>query len=152
MAFNRPPSTGKIECDEPVTSAILSFSRILNPHNFLARLLLLLQRELVINRIWKSAFNPFFRRSLALFCLLTAPACTTHGVKLVHPQSGAAMECSGSGFGLGSAWVQGHIDDCIRRGESRGFAQVDKLTQKQRLSLESRGLLPKSDGAAAASK
>ncbi|HEX9786563.1 MAG TPA: hypothetical protein VGB09_00995 [Candidatus Binatia bacterium] len=106
----------------------------------------------MINRIWKSAFNPFFRRVLALFCLLTAPACTTHGVKLVHPQSGATMECSGSGFGLGSAWVQGYLDDCIRRSESRGFAQVDKLTQKQRLGLESRGLLPKSDGAAAASK
>ena len=141
-----------ILCVEPVTSAILSFSSILNPRNFLARLLLLLQRDLVINPIWKPAFNPFFRRALVLFFLLTAPACTTHGVKLVHPQSGATMECSGSGFALGSAWVQSYLDDCIRRGESRGFAQLNKLTPEQRLDLESRGLLPKSDGAPVASK
>ena len=62
------------------------------------------------------------------------------------------MECSGSGFALGSAWVQSYLDDCIRRGESRGFAQLDKLTPEQRLGLESRGLLPKSDGAPAVSK
>ena len=92
------------------------------------------------------------RRAALSICLLLVPACTNHVVKLVDPQSGATMECSGSGFGLGSAWVQGYIDDCIRRSESRGFAQVDKLTPEQRLGLESRGLLPKSDGAPAASK
>ena len=92
------------------------------------------------------------RRAALSMCLLLAPACTTHGVNLVHPQSGATMECSGSGFGLGSAWVQGYIDDCIRRSESRGFAQVDELTPEQRRDLESRGLLPKSDSAPAARK
>jgi hypothetical protein len=61
-------------------------------------------------------------------------------------------ECSGSGVGAGNAWVQGYLDDCIRRMESRGYAQVDKLTPEQRLGLQSQGLLPKSSGAPAASK
>ena len=55
-------------------------------------------------------------------------------------------------FRFRRAWVQSYLDDCIRRGESRGFAQLDKLTPEQRLGLESRGLLPKSDGAPVASK
>jgi hypothetical protein len=36
--------------------------------------------------------------------------------------------------------------------ESRGYAQVDKLTPEQRLGLQSQGLLPKSNGAPEASK
>jgi hypothetical protein len=39
------------------------------------------------------------------------------------------------------AWVQGHMDDCIRRGASRGFVPSDKLIPEQRLHLERRGLL-----------
>jgi hypothetical protein len=70
----------------------------------------------------------------------------------VHPQSGATLECSGSGFGLGTAWVQGYIDECIRRSESRGFVAVDKLTPEQRLDLKSRGSLPKTESAAVGSK
>jgi hypothetical protein len=86
------------------------------------------------------------RRVLALLLLLELPACTNHIVKLVHPRTGAVAECSSSGVGAGGLWAQGYLDDCIRRMESRGYAQVDKLTPEQRQGLESQGLLPKSDG------
>jgi hypothetical protein len=68
-------------------------------------------------------------------------ACTSSSVNLVDPESGATLERRGSGFGLAKAWVQGHIDDCIRRGASRGFVPSDKLIPEQRLHLERRGLL-----------
>ena len=91
--------------------------------------------------------NSPMRRVLALLLLLELPACTNHIVKLVHPRTGAVAECSSSGVGAGGLWAQGYLDDCIRRMESRGYAQVDKLTPEQRQGLESQGLLPKSDGA-----
>jgi hypothetical protein len=47
------------------------------------------------------------------------------------------------------AFLQGYIDDCIRRGETRGYVPVDKLTPEERVELENRGLLPKSSGTAA---
>jgi hypothetical protein len=97
-------------------------------------------------------FNPSICLAEAVVCLFAVSACTSQGVRFVHPQSGATLECSGSGFGLGTAWVQGYIDECIRRSESRGFVALDKLTPEQRLDLESRGLLPKTDSAAAGNK
>jgi hypothetical protein len=83
----------------------------------------------------------------ALVLLLALSACTNHIVKLVHPRTGAVAECSSSSAGAGSLWARGYLDDCIRRMESRGYAQVDKLTPEQRQGLESQGLLPKNDGA-----
>jgi len=100
--------------------------------------------------------NPVFdlsiRRLLALSFLLALPACSSHTVKLVHPRTGAVAECSSSGIAAGDLWAQGYLNDCIRRMESRGYAQIDKLTPEQRQGLESQGLLPKSDNAPAASK
>jgi hypothetical protein len=93
--------------------------------------------------------NPVFdfslSRLLALSFLLALPACSTHTVKLVHPRTGAVAECSSSGIAAGDLWAQGYLDDCIRRMESRGYAQVEKLTPEQRQGLESQGLLPKND-------
>jgi hypothetical protein len=83
----------------------------------------------------------------AALSLFLPTACTSQSVNLVNPQSGATTECSGSGFGLAGAWLQGYIDDCIRRSESRGYVAFDKLTPEQRDDLERRGLLPKSSGA-----
>lgn len=97
-------------------------------------------------------FNHSICLAVAVVCLFATSACTSQNVMYVHPQSGASLECSGSGFGLGTAWVQGYIDECVRRSESRGFVALDKLTPEQRLDLESRGLLPKTDSAAAGSK
>jgi hypothetical protein len=100
----------------------------------------------------KSMFSPSFCLAVAVVCLFAVSACTSQSVMFIHPQSGATLECSGSGFGLGTAWIQGYIDDCIRRSESRGFVALDKLTPEQRLDLESRGVLPKTDSAAAGNK
>ncbi|MDH3442710.1 MAG: hypothetical protein OEN50_02200 [Deltaproteobacteria bacterium] len=82
------------------------------------------------------------RRAVLVLCLLLAAACASHGATFIHPQTGATLECSGSGFGLGTAWVQDHIDNCIRRSKNRGYVSVDQLTPQQRIDLEKRGLLP----------
>ena len=74
--------------------------------------------------------------------LLIVSACSSQSVAFVHPQSGATVACSGSGFGLGAGWVESHINDCARRNENRGYIRVDKLTPEQRAELEKRGLLP----------
>jgi hypothetical protein len=81
-----------------------------------------------------------------LLLLFLLPGCTSQTVNLVHPQSGATSECSGSGWGFASAWLTGYIDDCIRRAENRGYVPLDKLTPEQRLDLQNRGLLPKDSG------
>ena len=74
--------------------------------------------------------------------LLLTPACSSQGVTLMNPQTGAMIECSGSGFGLGAAWVESHINDCTRRNENRGYIRIDKLTPEQRAELGKRGPLP----------
>jgi hypothetical protein len=78
-----------------------------------------------------------------LIGFLILPGCASRTVNLVDPQSGATAECSGSGYSLGAALLQGHIDDCVQRSEARGYVTVDKLTPEQRADLEKRGLLPK---------
>ncbi len=69
-------------------------------------------------------------------------ACSSHSVTLVHPHTGATVECSGSGFGLGAGWVESYINDCTRRNEDRGYVRADQLTPEQRSELRKRGLLP----------
>ncbi len=67
--------------------------------------------------------------------------CTSHGVKLVQPQNGAAAECSSSGFGIGTAFAEGFVGECVRQYERRGYVQLENLTPEQRADLERRGLL-----------
>jgi hypothetical protein len=93
----------------------------------------------------KARAGPWMFSTLCL--LSTVMACSSSTVKLVHPQTGAVAECSSSGVAAGNLWAQGYLDDCIRRMESRGYAQLDKLTPEQRQGLEARGLLPRSNGA-----
>jgi hypothetical protein len=95
-------------------------------------------------RDWVSPLPP----AVLLLPLLSLPACTSQTVSLINPHSGATVECSASSFGLAMAFLQGYIDDCIRRGETRGYVPVDKLTPEERVELENRGLLPKSSGTA----
>jgi len=73
--------------------------------------------------------------------LLGISGCSSQSVTLVHPQTGATVDCSGSGFGLGAAWVESHITECTRRNENRGYVPIDKLTPEQRADLEKQGLL-----------
>ena len=82
-------------------------------------------------------------RAVLLLSLVGLAACTSQSIKLVNPQSGATAECSGSGLGLASAWLQGYIDDCIRRSEERGYVPVEKLSPEERINLENRGVLEK---------
>ncbi|MGH7826089.1 MAG: hypothetical protein ACREQ7_13060 [Candidatus Binatia bacterium] len=77
------------------------------------------------------------------FSLLIVSACSSRGITLVHPQSGATVECSGSGFGMGVGWVESYIGDCTKRNEQRGYIPLEKLTPEQRQELERRGLLPR---------
>lgn len=79
---------------------------------------------------------------LAASAVLLISACSSQEIRLIHPQTGATVECSGSGFGLGAAWVENHIGDCRKRNENRGYIPLDKLTPEQRADLEKRGLLP----------
>jgi len=81
----------------------------------------------------------FFLPALAV---LSISACSRQEVRLIHPRTGATVECSGSGFGLGAAWVESHISDCTRRNENRGYIPLDDLTPEQHADLEKRGLLP----------
>lgn len=81
---------------------------------------------------------------LLLACsLLTLLSCANQRVTLVHPQSGATIECTGSGSGLGAAWVKSYVEDCTRRNEDRGYVPLEKLTPEQRQELDKRGLLPR---------
>lgn len=75
--------------------------------------------------------------------LLPLSACSSHGVKFIHPQSGATAECSASGFGIGANFSDGFVSGCGRVYEDRGYVRMDELTPEQRASLERRGLMPK---------
>lgn len=77
---------------------------------------------------------------LATFCWLSA-ACSSHSVALIDPKSGATVNCSAMGGGLGAFWVQSYIQNCIRDYESSGYVKNDELTPEQRADLEKRGLL-----------
>jgi hypothetical protein len=80
---------------------------------------------------------------LLAFSLLALPSCANQRVTLVHPQSGATVECTASGSGLAAAAVQQNIEDCTRQNENRGYVPLEKLTPEQREDLKRRGLLPR---------
>jgi len=81
---------------------------------------------------------------LLLACsVLALLSCATQRVMLVHPQTGATVECSASGTGLAAAWLQQPIEECTRQNEKKGYMPLDRLTPEQREDLERRGLLPR---------
>jgi len=80
---------------------------------------------------------------VALAFVILSSACSSQTVGLIQPQSGATAECSASGFGIGAAWVEGTLRECVKRYEDRGYLPLDQLTSEQRADLERRGLLPK---------
>lgn len=81
------------------------------------------------------------RLLLTALCLLMFPACSSHSVALINPKDGATAKCSAMGAGIGAAWVQSYIGNCIREYESSGYVKTDELTPEQRADLEKRGLL-----------
>jgi hypothetical protein len=75
--------------------------------------------------------------------LLAVSACTSQTVKMIHPQTGATAECSGSSFGIGPLFSESFVDGCARVYENRGYVALQRLTPEERANLERRGLLPK---------
>jgi hypothetical protein len=75
--------------------------------------------------------------------LLALASCANQRVTLVHPQTGATVECTASGSGLAAAAVQQNIEDCRQQNEKKGYLPLEKLTPEQRRDLENRGLLPR---------
>lgn len=73
--------------------------------------------------------------------LATLTSCSSHGVNMIHPQSGATAECSASGLGFGASFSAEFVENCSRTYEDRGYVRTDKLTPEQRAILERRGLV-----------
>ncbi len=73
---------------------------------------------------------------------IAVSSCSSQGVTLVNPNSGATTKCSATGAGLGTGWAQAFIDSCIARYKSMGYVPMDELTPEQRTDLERRGSLP----------
>lgn len=74
--------------------------------------------------------------------LFAFAACSSQSIKLIHPQSGATAECSGSGFAIGTSIADGMVGGCARAYEERGYVALDRLRPEERADLERRGLLP----------
>ena len=91
----------------------------------------------------KSCLTPVCYLISMIFLPLVLAACSSQGVKLIHPQSGATAQCSASGFGIGASFGEGFVGGCARSYEERGYVQLERLTPEERASLERRGLLPK---------
>ena len=82
-------------------------------------------------------------RSASLGILLALAACSSQSIKLIHPQSGATAECSGSGFAIGASIADGIVGGCAHAYEERGYVALDRLRPEERADLERRGFLPK---------
>lgn len=70
-------------------------------------------------------------------------ACTSQTVKMIHPQTGASAECSGSSVGFGPLFTESFVDSCARVYQNRGYVPLERLTPEERADLSRRGLLPK---------
>lgn len=74
-------------------------------------------------------------------CLLAG--CISQKVLMIHPQTGATSECSGSSYGFGPLFSEKVSDSCARAYNDRGFVPLERLSAEDRNSLERRGLLSK---------
>lgn len=80
-----------------------------------------------------------------LICLVAISACASPSVFLVHPESGATMSCSATGYGLIAGFAEGFVEECVRNYKSKGYVPSDQLSPQQRSDLEKRGVLPKEE-------
>jgi hypothetical protein len=62
---------------------------------------------------------------------------------MIHPQTGATAECSGSSVGFGPLFTESFVDSCARVYQNRGYVPLERLTPEERADLARRGLLPK---------
>jgi hypothetical protein len=85
----------------------------------------------------------FIERMVFAVAVLAMSACTSQTVKMIHPETGATAECSGSSVGIGPLFAESLVDSCARVYENRGYVALQRSTPEERASLERRGLLPK---------
>lgn len=62
---------------------------------------------------------------------------------LVHPQSGSTIRCGAEGTGIMAGGASSFVEECLKRYESQGYVDVERLAPQQRTDLENRGVLPK---------
>ena len=84
--------------------------------------------------------NCYFFSLIIIFATLSG--CSSQGINLIHPGSGATADCSASGVGFGASFSASFVENCSRTYEDRGYVRMDNLTAEQRESLARRGLLP----------
>jgi len=82
---------------------------------------------------------------LFLLVVVGLASCTSQSVMLVHPQSGATIKCGAAGAGVVAGAAAAMVEECSKNYERQGYVAVDKLTPQQRVDLEGRGHLPKSE-------
>jgi hypothetical protein len=70
-------------------------------------------------------------------------SCTSQRVEMIHPQTGATAECSGSSYGFGQLFTESLTDSCARLYQNRGYVPVERLSPEDRMRLQERGRLPK---------
>ena len=74
---------------------------------------------------------------------LGSSSCTSQRVEMIHPQTGATAECSGSSYGFGQLFTESFTDSCARLYQKRGYVPVERLSPEDRIRLLERGWLPK---------
>ena len=80
---------------------------------------------------------------LLLFFLASLVSCASRSVMLVHPQSGSTVRCGAAGAGIMAGGVDSFVEECLKRYETQGYVDVERLTPEQRTDLQNRGVLPK---------
>lgn len=81
-------------------------------------------------------------QALVFASFLALAACTSQTVRMIHPQTGATVQCSGSSYGFGPLFSENFVDSCARVYGKRGYVALQRLTPEERASLERRGLWP----------
>ena len=75
--------------------------------------------------------------------ILSLQGCASQSVMLVHRQSGATARCAAEGSGVMAGGVGSLVDECLKKYETQGYVQLERLTPEERADLERRGVLPK---------
>lgn len=92
----------------------------------------------MVNHLHRRRLNFCF----VFVCLVCISGCASRSVALIHPQSGATMNCSATGYGLIAGFAEGFVEECVRNYKSKGYVPEDELSPLQRSDLEKRGVLP----------
>jgi hypothetical protein len=81
---------------------------------------------------------------ISISCFFSV-GCTSQSLLLVDPRTGSTVKCGAMGSGILASAVGSSMEECLKY-EEKGYVPVEKLAPEERVDLEQRGLLPKSDG------